>query len=133
MRLPPLLSDRPQAVQVLLVVVVPLLLGAVAGIFLGISAAVYLLISLLAALGGLAAGLEHLGAVSGAKRGAIAGAAYGAGILIAHQIAGTEERVELSHPPIVLIVFTLAIGAVLSALGGSYRAKREVGDKQVLT
>jgi hypothetical protein len=131
MQLPPLLSERSRPVQILLVVIVPMLFGAVVGIFLGISAAVYLVLSVLAALGGVAAGLEHFGAAAAARRGAIAGALYGAGLLIAHEIAGTEERVELSDPPVVLIVLTTGLGALFAAIGAALRARVTVGDEQV--
>jgi hypothetical protein len=132
MPLPPLLSDRSRPAQILLVVVIPIAFGAIAGIFIGVSEAVYILLSLLAALGGFAAGLEHFGASSAARRGALAGALYGAGLLIAHELEGSEELVELSNPPIILVVLTAAIGALLSALGGSLRAKREVGEERTV-
>jgi hypothetical protein len=130
--LPPLLSDRSRPVQVLLVVVAPAVLGAIAGILIGVSAGVYVLVSLLAALGAFASGLEHFGAPSAAKRGALAGFIYGAALLIAHQIEGSEELVELSNPPIVLVVLTTAISALLAAFGGSLRAKREAGDEKTV-
>jgi hypothetical protein len=132
MPLPPRLSDRSRPVQVLLVVIAPAVLGAVAGILIGVSAGVYILVSLLAALGAFAAGLEHFGAPSAARRGAVAGFIYGAALLIAHQVEGSEELVELSDPPIVLVVLTAALGALLSAFGGSLRARREVGEEKTV-
>jgi hypothetical protein len=128
MRMPPLLEDRPRSVQFVLAVVLPIAFGALAGVMLGVSTAVYIVVSLLAAVGGFAAGLEHVGAVPAAKRGLLGGALYGGALLIAHGIAGTEALVELSHPQIILVVFTAAVGAFLSAIGGSLRARRELGD-----
>jgi hypothetical protein len=132
MPLPPLLSDRSRPVQVLLVVVAPILLGAVAGIVIGVSAGLYILVSVIAAVGAYVAGLEHFGASAAARRGAVAGVLYGAAVLIAHQIEGSEELVYLSNPPVLLVFLTTGIGALLAALGGSRRAKQEVGEERTI-
>jgi hypothetical protein len=51
MQLPPLLSERPRPVQVVLAVVVPVVYGAITGIFFGISEAVYLVLAIAGLLG----------------------------------------------------------------------------------
>jgi hypothetical protein len=123
-RLPPLLSDRPRPVQFLLAIVVPAVYGAITGVFLGISEAVYLILSLLGILGGVGAGIEHLGAGAGAKRGIVAGSVFGGSILIAHEIAGTDAKADLPDPAILLVVVTTVLAVALAALGGWIRARQ---------
>jgi hypothetical protein len=125
MRLPPLLSERSRPVQVVLAIVVPAVYGAVTGIFLGISEAVYLVLALAGILGALGAGLEHLGAGAGARRGFVAGAIFGGAILIAHEISGAEPERDLPDPAIVLLVVTTVLGVAFAALGGWIRQRQE--------
>jgi hypothetical protein len=127
MRMPPLFTERPQWVQVLLALVLPIVLGVLAGLMVGVSLGVYFIVSVIAILGGLAAGLEHVGAVHGAYRGLLGGALYGAALLIAHDIAGTDELVQLPDPRWILVVLFAAIGGLLGAIGGSIRARQELG------
>jgi hypothetical protein len=130
--LPPRFEERSRPVQILLAVVVPIALGAVAGILIGVSAGIYILFSLIAAVGAYLAGLEHFGAPAAAKRGALVGFLYGAALLITHQIEGSEELVYLSNPPVLLALLTTGVSALLAALGGSRRAKQEAGDESTL-
>ena len=123
--LPPLLSSRPVAAQAALAVGGPVVLGALAGVALGLSEAVYLGLSLLAALGGVAAGFEHARARSGLVRGVVGGCLFGAALLAAHAIAGTRPLAKLPEPQLVLVVFTTVIGALLGALGAWLRARRQ--------
>jgi hypothetical protein len=125
MRLPPLLSERSRSVQVLLAVVVPAVYGAVTGIFLGISEAIYLVLALAGILGAVGAGLEHVGAGAGARRGFFAGAIFGGAILIAHEISGAEPERDLPDPAIVLVVTTTVLGIAFAALGGWIRQRQE--------
>ena len=55
----------------------------------------YLVLSVLGVLGGIGAGLDHLGAAAGAKRGLVAGSIFGGSILIAHEIHGAEAEAHL--------------------------------------
>jgi hypothetical protein len=125
MRLPPLLSERSRPVQILLAVVVPTVYGAITGIFLGISEAIYLVLALAGILGAFGAGLEHSGAGAGARRGFVAGAIFGAAILIAHEISGAEPERDLPDPAIVLVVVTTVPGVAFAALGGWVRQRQE--------
>lgn len=122
---PPLLAERSRPVQVLLLVIVPAVYGAFAGIFLGISEAVYLVLVLSAILGAVAAGFEHLGAAAGAGRGLVAGVIFGAAILIAHEISGDEPERELPDRTIVLVVITTVVSVVFAALGGWLRQRQD--------
>jgi hypothetical protein len=118
MHLPPLFRDRPRSVQVILGGVLPLALGAVAGIMVGISAGLYWAVGVAAAVGGVLAGLEHRDGWGGADRGVVGGALYGIGLLVAHAIAGTDATVSLGSFPPLLAVVTAIIGMLLGALGG---------------
>jgi hypothetical protein len=124
---PPLLSQRPRAVQYVLANVVPTLFGVICGVVLSFSGAAYLGLQLLAAIGGVGAGYEHRGAGEGAARGALGGAQFGAGILAAYEIGNIDPKTDLPHPAIVLAVFTTVVGALLGALGGMLRARRMRG------
>ena len=98
--------------------VLPCLLGATAGILVGVSAPAYWVIALLAGVGGFFAGFEHENGWGGADRGLVGGFLYGASLLIAHEIAGTDEKVSLGDAPILLPVVTAIIGMLLGALAG---------------
>ena len=123
MRLPPLMSEHPRAVQVLLVGVVPAIYGAITGYFLGVSEGVYLALSIVGILGGFAAGFDHFGAGPGAQRGVAAGLIFGAAILIAHEIHGEEAKAHLPEPAILLVVITTVLGIAFAAIGGWARAR----------
>ena len=119
----PLLEERSPRARVVLVLIVPAAFGALTGYLLGVSEGAYLALSLLAVLGGIAAGFEHLGARAGATRGLIGGVIFGAFVLIAHEIHGAAAEAHLPEPAIVLVVLTGVIGALLGALGGYLRAR----------
>jgi uncharacterized membrane protein len=114
---PTLIRDRSENTQVVLVVIAPLLFGAGVGVVLGISAGFYWALLAVATLGALLSGLEHGEVQEAAERGAVAGAAFGLGILAAHQLAGTDAKVSLGSVPAFLIVIDAIAGALLAALG----------------
>ena len=112
-------SERGRSTQAILAILIPFVFGAVVGIVLGASAAVYWILSALAALGAVLAGLEHPDARSAAVRGVVMGAVYGIGLLLAHAVAGTDAKVSLgSFPPFVIVIDAVA-GAILAAIGGA--------------
>ncbi len=121
---PELFRDRPRNAQIVSGVVAPAVLGAVAGILIGITAPGYWVIAVLAALGAFVGGFEHPDARSGALRGLVGGTIYGGFLLLAHSIAGTEEKVSLGDVPALLIVVTAIIGAILSAAGAAVRGRQ---------
>ena len=118
-----LLKDRTAALEGVIVVVVPLIFGAITGIMLGISEPVYLVMSLLGILGGFGAGLEHEYALEGFYRGLLGGLLFGFGILLAHGLADVEPKAHLPEPEVLLIAITAFFGAVLGTLGGRMRAR----------
>jgi hypothetical protein len=115
---PPLFRDRPRSIQILLSGVVPLIFGAVVGVLIGISAGAYWALVVLAGVGAVAAGSEHQDGWGGADRGLVGGAIFGAGVLIAHAIAGTHAMVSLGSFPPLLVVIDAIAGMFLGALGG---------------
>ena len=127
MRLPPLISEHPRPLQIVLVVVVPAVFGAICGYFLGVSETTYLVLSIIGVVGGIGAGMDHLGARAGARRGLAAGSIFGAAILITHQLHGAEAKADLPDPPILLVVVTTALGALFAAFGGWLRERYERG------
>jgi hypothetical protein len=124
----PLFRDRGRGAQILLAVVAPFALGAVLGVVLGISSGGYWGLSALAALGGFLAGFEHEGGADGARRGVLGGALFGAGLLLAHAIAGTHAKVSLGSVPLLLVLIDAIIGALLGALGA--RAAQAAGQRE---
>jgi hypothetical protein len=121
---PTLLKDRSNAEEAIIVIVIPLLFGAVTGWVLGLSEPIYLVMSLLGILGGLGAGLEHEYGLEGFYRGLMGGLLFGLGILLANGIIDKEPKAHLPDPEVLLIVITGGFGAALGALGGRIRDKR---------
>lgn len=121
MHAPPLFRDRPRPIQIVLGGIVPFAFGAVVGIVLGVSAGAYWGLSVLAGVGAIVAGFEHQDGWGGADRGLVGGALFGAGVLIAHAIAGTDAKVSLGSFPPLLIVIDAIAGMLLSAIGGRLR------------
>jgi hypothetical protein len=120
-------TERSAQAQFLLAIVVPFVFGAIVGVVLGTSAAGYWILSAIAAIGAILAGLEHPGPRPAAMRGLAMGAVYGIGVLLAHAVSGADAEVSLgSFPPFLVVVDALA-GAALSALGGLGSRKRAAG------
>jgi hypothetical protein len=121
--LPPLLEERPRGVQVLLAVIVPGVYGAVTGYLLGKSESAYTILGLLAAIGGIGAGFDHLGAAAGMRRGALGGLIFGAALLIGHELEGSAAKADIPSPGILLLVITVVLGVAFGALGGYLRSR----------
>jgi hypothetical protein len=124
-RLPPLMSENPRWLQIVLVCVVPAAYGAITGWLLGISEGVYLVLSIVGIVGGIAAGFDHVGAKAGARRGLAAGSIFGSFILISHEIQNGHAKASLPHPGILLIVITTVLGVAFAAFGGWLRERAE--------
>jgi hypothetical protein len=123
---PKLLRDRSRPEQIVLGGVVPAIAGAVAGVLVGVSSGAYWGYAVLAAIGSVVAGFEHQDGWGGADRGLVAGAVYGAALLIVHAIAGTHAKVSLGGFPPFLVVVTALAGMLLSAGGARLaRGQRE--------
>ena len=119
-----LLRERSHGSEMALVVVVPIVYGAITGILLGESEAAYTVLALLGILGGLVAGLEHEGALEGFYRGLLGGLLFGTAILVANGIMDEAPKAHLPDPEVLLIAITAGFGAALGALGGWLRVRR---------
>ena len=124
-KLPPLLSERPRAVQLVLAVILPVAYGALTGYFLGVSEVTYTVLALLGVVGGIGAGFDHVGAMIGLRRGIVAGLLFGGAILIAHEIHGADAEADLPDPESLLLAVTTGLGAAFGALGGWLRQRLE--------
>lgn len=125
MRPQPLLLDRPFGVQVVLAVIVPAAFGLLVGFLLGVTAAGYAVLSILAILGGVLAGYDHLGADHGFVRGICGGLLFGVFILVGHSVFDQRAKASLPHPHGVLVAITVVFGAILGAIGGGLRARHD--------
>jgi hypothetical protein len=123
-RLPVLFDDRSNSLRILLVVVVPAVFGAIAGLALGASVAFYWVLQAIAALGGLVAGLEHRKSGQAAIRGLFGGLFFGAGIAITHELVGGTDHGLLPQPAL-LPVITAVAGGILASLGALVRRRVE--------
>jgi hypothetical protein len=110
-------------IQLLLAVVLPVAFGALCGWLLGVNKTWYLVLSILALLGGYAAGTEHKGAGEGALRGLLGGTLFGGTILLVNKALDKTPKADLPHPHIWLLAITAGIGLILGTLGGRSRAK----------
>ncbi len=120
-----LLRERTHALEFVLVVVVPIVFGAITGFMLGQSEPVYVVLTLLGILGGFLAGMEHEGALEGFYRGLLGGLLFGTAILVTNGLLEEEPKAHLPDPAVMLIVITGAFGAALGALGGWFRLRRD--------
>jgi hypothetical protein len=108
-------------VQLLLAVIVPAAFGALCGWLLGVDKTAYLVLSILALLGGYAAGAEHNGAGEGALRGLLGGTLFGGAILLVNDALDKTPKADLPSPKIWLLAITVGVGVTLGAMGGRAR------------
>lgn len=121
---PPLLRDRSNGVEFVLLVVLPSLGGVIGGILLGVSEIVYLIYAIAAIGAAYLGGLEHVGGLDGFYRGYVAGMQFGVWILITHGVLfDSEPKAELPHPEVLLVVITTGVGCALGALGARRRER----------
>jgi hypothetical protein len=126
MPLPPAFEDRSAAEQIIGAVVITMVFGLVTGFALGWNEIVYyILVGPIAIAGGFLGGLEHRGADEGLVRGAMAGLVYGSFILLGLEVLNEEPEAYLGEPQAGLVFVTTIVGAILGALGGAYRVRRE--------
>jgi hypothetical protein len=122
---PKLLTQRTTTGQMFMALVVPAAYGALTGVMLGASKGVYTGLLILGVFGGYVAGYEQRGGAEGFGRGLAGGMLFGTFILLGHEIAGTDAKAELPDPHVLLPIITTALGALIGALGGAMRERRE--------
>lgn len=126
MKLPPPFDERSFGLQVAGGIVVPMVFGLITGFALGWNEIVYYILAVpIAIAGGFLGGIEHRGADDGLVRGAIGGLVFGSFVLLGLEIVNTEPKAYLGDPQAGLVFVTTLGGAILGALGGSWRARQE--------
>ena len=126
MKLPQPFDERPFALQVAGGIVVPMVFGLITGFALGWNEIAYYILAVpLAIAGGFLGGIEHRAADDGLVRGAIGGLVFGSFVLLGLEIVNTEPKAYLGDPQAGLVFVTTLGGAILGALGGSWRGRQE--------
>lgn len=124
---PPLLRSRPRALQVLLVLLGPILTGAVGGWLLGESATGYLVYVTVMILAGVGTGMEHATRRGGALRGLSGGVLFAASILVTHELIGGPMAATLPSPPVLIVLIYGAAGTLFGTLGAALRLRLSAG------
>lgn len=125
MKRPPLLRERSLSAQLLLAVVSPIVFGALCGYVLGSSESGYNLLMLIAGVGGVLAGFEHLGPRQGAIRGIVGGVLFTSALVICFAVRGVPALAHLPLPLAGMAPIYAAMGMPLGALGGRLRRRAE--------
>jgi hypothetical protein len=125
--LPPFLDERPWAIRVFLVGIVPMAFGFLCGWILDSSGTVYLGLQVLAAIGGYLAGFDHDLTRHALIRGIVGGLLFGGFVLIGHHVQGGDDHGLLPDQEGLLIVVTAILGALLGMLGERTRTRIELG------
>jgi len=122
---PPLLRQRPLAVQLVITVVLPAAFGALCGTVLGVSALWFNVLMLAAGVGGVLGGFEHDGARSGFLRGLVGGVVFAASLLVTFDARGVRALAPLPASLPIMAVGYAIMGLPLGALGGWLRGRSE--------
>ena len=92
--------------------------GIVCGLLLAVSAPLYIAGALMGVLGGIAGGAQHATLRGAIARATTGGTLFGLAILLGYVLSGGEgAEVELPHPEILLVTFTLVPAFPLHWLG----------------
>ncbi|WCB96883.1 hypothetical protein DSM104299_05651 [Baekduia alba] len=121
--LPPLLSERPPALRVLFLVVLPLLGGFVTGAMLGVGAGAWAVANVIACIGGFLAGFDHDTSASAARRGAFGGLLFGLALVLADALVVDDRAAKIADPAILQVLVTTLAGTILAVVGVSVRGK----------
>lgn len=106
------------------VFVLPSGFGLLCGLALGVSAPLYLVGVVLSLFGGIGGGAQYARRRDALLRGLMAGALFGAFILLGFELGGEDEaKVELPHPHVILLVFTVVPSLFLHWLGWRLRPR----------
>ena len=117
--------DQNAAERVFGLLIGPVLLGVICGWLLGVTEVGYTVLTVLAILGGLAAGYEHSTLGSGALRGLWGGALFSLTICEVHRLIGNDSLATTPKPIEIIVIVFAAIGSVLGLIGAALRRKRE--------
>lgn len=105
-------------------VILPSAFGLLCGLALGVSGPLYLIGVVLALLGGIGGGAQYARRSDALVRGLVAGALFGAFILLGFELGNeSEAKVDLPDPHVVLLVFTIVPSLFLHWLGWRLRPR----------
>jgi hypothetical protein len=117
-------AEMSPARRVFEALILPTAFGVLCGLALGVSAVLYLVGVALSLLGGIGGGAQYATRRDALLRGLVAGTLFGLGILLGFELGGEDEaKVELPHPHIVLLVFTVVPSLFLHWLGWRLRPR----------
>lgn len=122
---PKLFPDQSAAERFFGLIVGPILLGAICGWLLGVTEIGYTVLTLLAILGGLAAGYEHATLGSGALRGLWGGTLFSLTICEVHRLIDTDSLATTPKPIEIIVPIFAVISMILGMIGARARRKRE--------
>ena len=122
---PKLFPDQSTAERAFGLFVGPVLLGAICGWLLGVTEIGYTVLTLLAILGGLAAGYEHTTPRSGILRGLWGGTLFSLTICEVHRLIDTDSLATTPKPIEIIVPIFAGISMILGYLGARSRRKRE--------
>ena len=120
---PPLWRQQPRAVQIILVVVLPIAFGALCGFELGASKLWFQILMLLAGLGGIGGGFEHASAREGLVRGLAGGVVFIGALVVTFEARGVPAVAPLPGSLAITAVAYAIMGMPLGALGGWLRGR----------
>jgi hypothetical protein len=112
--LPTAFDDRPNVMRVVLAFGIPLVFGVISGLVLAPVVIAYLVLQIIAALGGIFAGIEHRRVSQAAIRGLTAGLTFGVGILAGHYVLGGTDHNILPQQPLILPWITGIFGMLFA-------------------
>ncbi len=104
--------------------ILPSLFGLLCGLALGVSGLLYLIGVILALLGGIGGGAQYARRSDALIRGVVAGGLFGVFILLGFELGNEgEAKVDLPHPGVLLLIFTIVPSLFLHWLGWRLRPR----------
>ncbi len=117
-------SEMSPARRFFEVPVLPSVFGLLCGLALGLSAPLYLVGVVLSLFGGVGGGAQYARRRDALLRGLVAGALFGAFILLGFELGGEDEaQVDLPDPHVLLLVLTVLPSLFLHWLGWKLRPR----------
>jgi uncharacterized membrane protein YoaK (UPF0700 family) len=122
---PKLFGEQSTAERIFALFIGPVALGAICGWLLGVTEIGYTVLTVLAVLGGLGAGYEHVRIRDGALRGLWGGTLFGLAICEVHRLIGNNSTASTPKPIEIIVIVFAAISVVLGVIGSALRRRRE--------
>ncbi len=107
----------------LIVLLGPILTGAIGGWLLGESGTGYLVFVTVMILGGIGTGMEHATIRGGALRGVLSGALFATSILVTHELLDAGLEATILDPPALIVPLYALFGTLFGMLGARLRRR----------